>query len=245
MRILISNDDGIEAEGICALYDALSSDAELVVVAPDCQRSASSHGISLHQPLRIRAVDVPGIQEAYATSGTPVDCVKWALSTLHRKTPFDMMLSGINAGANLASDVLYSGTVAAAGEAALQGVPSIAFSAVGPPFDFRQAAVAARRIFQLLNSVKLPKETFLNVNFPTTFKSPEHVWTVLGVRKYHDKFAVELDDEGNEVYRYDGEIIDEKGDGTNDIDAVAAGYISITPLQYRFMNEQFYAQMKS
>lgn len=245
MRILISNDDGIHAEGLRALCLKIAQDAEVVVVAPNQQRSASSHGISLHRSLTVEQKDVPGAVAAYQTSGTPVDCVKWALAVLHPKTPFDLMLSGINAGANLATDVLYSGTVAAAGEAALQGVPAMAFSLVGPPFNFQQMMDAAYGMYLMLKSLRLPADTFLSVNFPAAADAKKYVWTTLGVRKYHDEFLTELDEHGHQVYRYGGDIVDEHGDGTTDVDVIQAGIISITPIRYHFTHEEYYKEMKS
>ncbi|WAH35149.1 5'/3'-nucleotidase SurE [Alicyclobacillus dauci] len=245
MRILISNDDGIGAAGIRALCLAVSKDAQVTVVAPHQERSASSHGISIHRPLRVEKMEVPGASEAYKTSGTPVDCVKWALAVLHRERPFDLMLSGINAGANLATDVLYSGTVAAAGEASLQGLKSIAFSLVGPPFTFNDNVIKATYdMYQVLKDVDVPADTFLSVNLPPSPNARKYAWTTLGVRKYHDEFASELDENGVQVYRYGGDIVDERETKGTDVAAVRNGYISITPLRYRFTNEEYYKQIK-
>lgn len=243
MRILISNDDGMDAPGIRALIQVMSDQGEVTVVAPEGQRSASSHGISLHRSLRVERIDVPGTVEAYKTSGTPVDCVKWALATIHRDTPFDIVLSGINAGANLATDVLYSGTVAVAGEAALQGVKAIALSALGPPFDFDKAGQVARDVVQMLQPIPFPSDTFLSVNIPHD-TSGEVAWTTLGVRTYRDEFSLELDAGGHRVYRYGGDIVEERGDGTLDVDVVANGMVSITPLRYRFTDHDFYAALR-
>lgn len=245
MRILISNDDGIHAEGIKALCKALNQHAELVVVAPNQQRSASSHGISLHRAIQVDEVNTDFASIAYQTSGTPVDCVKWAMAMLHPQQPFDLMLSGINAGANLATDVLYSGTIAAAGEASLQGVKSIALSLVGPPFHFEEAAVCTYDIIEQLRNVEVPSDTFLSVNFPASADPNKLRWTTLGVRTYHDKYRIEVDESGQQVYRYGGDIIDERGEGDTDVEAIRDGYISVTPLRYRFLNEEFYQKMKS
>ncbi|MFB5189350.1 5'/3'-nucleotidase SurE [Alicyclobacillus fastidiosus] len=245
MRILLSNDDGIHAHGIRSLCEALSDTAEVYVVAPNQERSASSHGISLHRALEVHEIEVPGATKAYETSGTPVDCVKWALAVLHPKTPFDLMLSGVNAGANLATDVLYSGTVAAAGEASLQGVKAMALSLVGPPFNFYPAVQALKSMLPDLYALSLPPDTFLSVNFPEKPDVEKVRWTTLGVRKYHDTFRLELDESGEQVYRYGGDIVDERGDGETDVEAIYDGYISITPLRYHFVNEEYYEKMKS
>lgn len=243
MRILISNDDGIHAAGIQALTRVLANVAEVTVVAPDRQRSASSHGISLYRPIRVEEGVVEGATAAYQTSGTPVDCVKWALALIHREKPFDFVLSGINAGANLATDVLYSGTIAAAGEAALQGVPAIAFSAVGPPFDFDEASSVANSMFNVLKSLTFPSDTFISVNIPPNADGTKYRFTTLGVRKYHDVFTLELDSTGQQVYRYGGDLIDERGDGSLDVDVVEAGFVSVTPLRYSFTDWDFVKMM--
>lgn len=246
MRILLSNDDGIHADGIRALSKEFSQMAEIVVVAPDRERSASSHGISLHRRLYVEKEQLPDVAEAYKTSGTPVDCVKWALATLQQKSRFDYVFSGVNAGANLGTDVLYSGTVAAAGEASLQGVPSVAYSLAGPPFDFDHAAKTAYHLFkESIRPLQFPYDTFLSVNLLNESSADKFIWTTLGIRRYHDEFLVEEDEEGRKVYRYGGDIVDERGDGTADVEAVKLGYVSITPIQYRFTNREFYYQMKS
>ncbi|KRW91458.1 stationary phase survival protein SurE [Alicyclobacillus tengchongensis] len=247
MRILISNDDGVEAQGIAALTQVAAQFGEVIVVAPDRQRSASSHGISLHRRLRVAKAQVAGAKAAYAVSGTPVDCCKWALATIHPETPFDLVLSGINAGANLATDVLYSGTVAIAGEAALQGVKAIALSHVGPPFDFAAAAQASAEVVRMLMPVAFPADTFISVNIPyvgegKVWRQEDVIWTKLGVRRYHDVFTPELDADGEQVYRYGGDIIDEIGKGLVDLGVVRSGRISLTPLRYRFTDESFLAE---
>ncbi|GEO27104.1 5'-nucleotidase SurE [Alicyclobacillus acidoterrestris] len=245
MRILLSNDDGIHAKGIQTLCQALCHLADVYVVAPNQERSASSHGISLHRTIEVHELELPGAVKAYETSGTPVDCVKWALAMLHPTTPFDIVLAGINAGANLATDVLYSGTVAVAGEASLQGVKAMALSQVGPPFNFEPTVKALLAMLPQLLQLELPADTFLSVNFPPD-PDPKNVrWTKLGVRNYHDSFRVELDESGQQVYRYGGDIIDEHGDGETDVTAIREGAITITPLRYRFTNEEYYGKMQS
>jgi len=249
MRILICNDDGIQAAGLFALVEVAATFGEVVVAAPDRQRSASSHGISLHRTIRVERREVPGASDAFALSGTPVDCCKWALAVLHAERPFDLVLSGINAGANLATDVLYSGTVAIAGEAALQGVKALALSHVGPPFDFASAQEASRLLIELAIELNLPADTFLSANIPfvgrKTWTRADIVWCDLGVRRYHDIFSRELDVEGHEVYRYGGDIIDEVGEGLVDIGVVRSGKVSLTPLRYHFTNDQFLHDMIS
>lgn len=249
MRILMSNDDGIDAPGIRAFVEAIATLRELeeiVVVAPDRQRSASSHGISLYQRLYPEKVDYHLAKvTAYKLSGTPVDCVKWAVSTQVKNKGFDLMLSGINEGPNLASDVLYSGTVAAAGEAALQHIPALAFSLVGPEFDFRAAAKESRKIVTRLTDFQFPPDTFLNINLPGTLSENAWVVTELGVRSYRDEFRTGVDDDGRTYYRYHGEVVEETGGDKTDVRVVERNQISITPLRYEFTNHQMIGTLAS
>ncbi|CAM3931645.1 5'/3'-nucleotidase SurE [Alicyclobacillus pomorum] len=247
MRILISNDDGIHAPGIRALAEAVKDAGELVVVAPDRQRSASSHGISLYQRLYVNEVDfgMQGVQ-AYSVSGTPVDCVKWAIASLSDKRPFDLMLSGINEGPNLATDVLYSGTLAAAGEAALHQVRAIAFSLTGTPFLYEDAAQVSRRIIDVLNDIPFPADTFVSINFPNRdiVKAPWRV-TQLGARSYRDLFTQKTDEQGNPYFRYTGEALVDAGGSDTDVYVVEHGGISLTPLKYHFTNDEMIATLKT
>ncbi len=246
MRILVSNDDGIDAPGIRALAAVLSSLGEVVVVAPDRQRSAASHSISIHHRLYVDEVSIaiPGAV-GYAVSGTPVDCVKWAAVTLGREQPFGLMVSGINEGANLATDVLYSGTVAAAGEAALLGMKAVAFSLIGPEFPFDKAATVARQIVDRCISYTWPVDTFLNVNLPPECENaPWHV-VPLGARGYHNIFHKKVDAEGRTYYRHAGEAVDDLGDTLTDSQVLQAGGISLTPLTYHFTNESILGSLKS
>ncbi len=247
MRILISNDDGILAEGIHTLAHAMSEVAEVVVVAPDSQRSGSSHGISLHEPLMTHEVDF-GTERitALSVSGTPVDCVKLAIVLLGREKSFDFMLSGINHGTNLATDVLYSGTVAAAGEAALQGIPAIALSMFGPSYCFDEVARSARDLVHYFAKKPFPPDSFLNVNFPNN--NVNHApWraTKLGVRSFKDNFLLQKDARGQISYVYNGDELEEMSGDDADVVALHRGEISITPLQYRFTNELFLDSLKT
>lgn len=247
MRILISNDDGILAPGIQSLIRVMATLGQVTVVAPDRQRSASSHGITLNCPLYATQVelDLPAV-DAWSLTGTPVDCVKWAITQLGRSHPFDVMVSGINEGSNLAVDVLYSGTVAAAGEAALQHVPAIAFSLSGPAFPFPEAASVAKEIASRVVRHGLPADTFLNVNFPPNYiLSADWMTTPLGVRSYRDEFVLERAEDGRQFYTYAGEAIEESGPPMTDVHAVEAGHISITPLIYRFTNTAMIDSLRS
>ena len=167
MDILITNDDGINSEGLIALAEEISKIANVTVVAPDRERSAVSHAITMHKPLRAEKVDIPNCKAlSWSINGTPSDCVKLALEALLNSTP-DLVLSGINYGPNLGTDVIYSGTVSAAIESAISGIPSIALSVCGHKnISFNNAARFARKLcLQILDHV-FPTDTLLNVNIP-------------------------------------------------------------------------------
>ncbi|MCL6453792.1 MAG: 5'/3'-nucleotidase SurE [Alicyclobacillus sp.] len=245
MRILISNDDGIGAPGLDALVRAVARVGEVVVVAPDRQRSATSHGISLFRPLTPQAHDF-GLANvtAYALTGTPADCVKWAVCECAGERGFDVMFSGINEGANLATDVLYSGTVAAAGEAALQGIPAAALSLSGPPWPFEQAAKRACELLERVRWSELGPDNFLNVNIPAKQPLGPFRATILGARTFRDRFERKVDAHGVTSYLYAGEETSEPEQGETDTRALAAGCVSVTPLCYRFTNESLQSTLR-
>jgi 5'-nucleotidase len=166
MKILLTNDDGIHARGLWALYDALSAAHAVTVVAPDRERTAVSHGITLHQPLRAAELTLDGGRRAHAVNGTPADCVKMGILEIIGARP-DLVVAGINAGANVGINVNYSGTVAAAKEAALSGIPALAASIEGPaPYHYDTAAGFVARLAGMIMARGLQPGTFLNVNFP-------------------------------------------------------------------------------
>jgi len=168
MDILLTNDDGIYAEGLWALHGALCREHAVTVVAPDRERTAVSHGITLHQPLRASRVAVNGHSQGYAVNGTPADCVKLGVLEIMGRKP-DIVVSGLNPGANVGVNINYSGTVAAAKEAALGGVPAIAASIeAGAPYAYETAAGFIARLVGPVTLRGLPPGTFLNVNFPNT-----------------------------------------------------------------------------
>ena len=229
MKILISNDDGYMAEGIKALAEAMSSLGDITVVAPDRNRSGASNSLTLENPLRVNQLD-NGI---YRVEGTPTDCVHLAITGLLDDEP-DMVIAGINAGANLGDDVLYSGTVAAAIEGRFLGLPAIAISLNGhTATHYETAAWVAKKLVQQLQKTSLPADTILNVNVPdipidevTGFES-----TRLGRRHKAEPVIKELDPRGRPMY-WVGPAGDEQdaGPGT-DFDAINRGAVSITPLQ--------------
>ena len=245
-NILIGNDDGIFALGVRTLADTLAQAGhQVTVVCPDRERSATGHGLTLHQPIRAKEVDSifdPQVV-AWSCSGTPADCIKFALSAVLENRP-DVVYSGINHGPNLGTDVLYSGTVSAAMEGALEGIPSVAFSLASfSAFEFQPAADFALKLLPQLTETNYPKPPLLSVNIPPVAAS--EITGVLvtrqGVRRYVEKFAQRFDPRGKSYYWLEGEIIEdiEQPEDINlpqhiltDVQAIRDRYITITPLQY-------------
>lgn len=235
MKILITNDDGIYAPGITALADALSQVAEIAVVAPDRERSAVSHSLTLHHPLRAVKL-APG---RYSVDGTPTDCVNLGIHSLIDFQP-DLVVSGINRGANLGDDVTYSGTVAAAMEATLMGIPAFAISlaTLDDGADYCDAARFAAKLATILHDKRLPKDTFLNVNVPV---SPDILSfapqvTVQGKRRYEGSIVDKIDPRGRSYYWIGTADLDFHDIEGSDYAAVKRGHISITPLHLDMTN---------
>lgn len=225
LRILLTNDDGVFSEGIRLLARLLGEVAEVVVVAPDREQSASGHALTLHRPLRLRKLE----DDVYSVDGTPTDCVNLGVLWLMKDRPPDLILSGINFGSNLGDDVTYSGTVSATFEGTLLGIPSIAFSQeVADHFSFEPAARFAVRFVQMLEGGELPKDLLLNVNFPAG-EVNGLAFTKLGRRKYQQSVVEKEDPRGRTYFWIAGTPRWEKEEGT-DQQAVASGKISITPL---------------
>ncbi|MHA6623683.1 5'/3'-nucleotidase SurE [Pseudonocardia sp. DLS-67] len=244
MRVLLTNDDGIEAAGIEALRAALAAlpGIELLVVAPDGNRSATARSITTRRPLWVEEVDLPDGTIGYATDGTPVDCVRLTQLGIVEGFRPDLVVSGINHGLNIGDDVTYSGTVAAAFEALLLGLPGIAVSQQstaretdfrqGEGFDFGAVAAFTARLVEELDSVPLEPGILLNVNAPGTQPTGVEV-TRLGKRFYRD--ALELADADHprrRLFRIYGDAHDLVDDDGTDIAAVAAGRISVTPVHF-------------
>jgi len=229
MHILLSNDDGYLAEGLIALANALRDHAEISVVAPDRNRSAASNSLTLEMPLRVNIADNGFIK----VDGTPTDCVHLAITGLLEHEP-DMVFAGINHGANLGDDVLYSGTVAAATEGRFLGLPAIAISLAGNnPHYFETAAQVAVTLLNQLIKKPLPKDTILNVNVPdVAIKDLKgYQATRLGQRHKSESVIKSNDPRGRIIYWVGppgGE--QDAGPGT-DFYAISEGYVSVTPLQ--------------
>ena len=228
MKILLSNDDGVHAQGIHELADELRDLAEVIIVAPDRNRSGASNSLTLEQPLRVQEI----AENTYSVQGTPTDCVHFALNELLKNDMPDLVLTGINHGANLGDDVLYSGTVAAAMEGHFLGVQSVAFSLVGKK-HFKTAATIARRIVEQHLANPIPTNRLLNVNVPDLALeqlSGTQV-TRLGARHHAEDMIKQKDPRGHDIYWLGppGKEQD-AGEGT-DFYAIEHGFISVTPLQ--------------
>lgn len=243
MKILVCNDDGIFADGILQLASSLSRLGEVVVVAPDSERSATGHAITLHHPLRVKKVELPCISvKAFSISGTPADCVKIGVDIL-TEGKVDLIFSGINRGPNLGTDVFYSGTVSAAIEGCILGYQSAAISNYNyDSVDFTLAGDIACDIAERMLSHSLPTGTLLNINVPDATKDSVMGLKVtrLGVRKYVANYLEREDPRGVPYYWLAGEAVDDDEQDT-DIAAVIQKYVSVTPIHYDLTK---YAMMK-
>ena len=226
--ILVTNDDGIHSRGLFPLVEALEALGEVRVYAPDREQSAVGHSVSLHRPLRVNALK----ERWFAVDGTPTDCVMLAVRELLGARP-DLVVSGINAGANLGDDVTYSGTVAGAYEGMLLGVPSFAISnASYQPTRMDTAARVAVRLAEYLLDHGLPPETMLNVNVPdVSYDELEGVaMTKMGRRDYQDEIVERLDPRGGTYYWIGGSEPSHVVEAGTDFEAIEGGMVSVTPL---------------
>jgi 5'-nucleotidase len=234
MYILVTNDDGYQSEGLLALRDAMAAFGETVVVAPDRNWSAAGHYRKLFDPLRAWEGILADGSPAMICDGTPADCVALAVMGLLPRKP-DLVVSGINLGANLGTDLMYSGTVAAAMEGIVFGVPGIAVSQYGDktaPWDFRAAQAALSRLMGRIIERDLPPGILINVNIPP--QPPEAIKGIkvcrLGRRTYRDELVVRQDPYGRPYYWIGGSgPEDHHADGT-DVTAIAQGYVSVSPV---------------
>lgn len=227
-RILVSNDDGHFSEGIRALADAMSELGEVWVVAPDREQSATSHSLSLFRPLRMVEVR----ERWFSVDGTPSDCSYLAINHLLKETPPTLMVSGINHGANLADDVTYSGTVAAAMEACLLGIPSVAFSLVSRnQFDFTHAAKFAQAFVTEMLRQQIPPKTLFNVNIPGGVEPKGYQVTKLGKHSYGNDVVEKDDPRGRKYYWIGGTSFSHEDIPGSDVNAVFRDrVVSVTPL---------------
>jgi len=229
MNILLCNDDGIQSEGLAALENVLRKVGDIFTVAPDRAQSSMSHALTLHRPLRVYEL----APRRLAVDGTPVDCVKLSLTGLLPTKP-NLVVSGINKGPNLGDDIIYSGTVSAAIEGALLGIPAIAISLVTfKDFDFRAAAEFTALLVEQIAARGIPPKTLLNVNVPSCAKSEIKGWRVtrMGKRHYSENIVERVDPRGGKYYWIGGDDLGFADEEGTDCKAVAEDYVSVTPLQ--------------
>jgi len=241
MHILVSNDDGINSEGIYLLVKELKKIADVTVVAPEKQMSAVGHAITVQYPLRVNPFYKNGEFFGYAVDGTPADAVKLAVKALLKDKKIDLLISGINHGTNTSINIIYSGTVSAATEGTILGIPSIAISLAtyAPNPDFTFAAKFTVKLAEFVFKNALPKGTLLNVNIPPV---PENeikgvLVTHQGSAFWDDYFDLRRDPNGREYYWLTGKFINyEVDDLSADHTAVQNNYISVTPIHFDLTN---------
>lgn len=239
MRILVSNDDGIDAAGLIALRDAVADLGEVIVVAPELPQSASAHSITLREPLTVRQVTgADGAPLGASVNGRPADCIRLAVRRLLDEPP-DLVLSGINEGANVGVNVFYSGTVAAAAEAAMSGIAAVAFSAFtgAGDVDYARAATLCRWVLDGLLDTGLTEGDLINVNLPTLGDAPVRGLRVVpqSTAGIEDLYLPHDDGNGGEAYRLSDEysFIHE---ADTDVSAIHEGFVSVTPLHVDMTN---------
>ena len=246
LHILITNDDGIHAEGIQILSQVLHQEEQgyrLSIIAPDRERSAVGHAITMHQPLRVEKLSFIHNRElsGWAVNGTPSDCVKLAVEAILEDKP-DLVISGINRGSNLGTDVLYSGTVSAAVEGLIMGIPSIAVSLTdrGEEKDFLYAARFIKNLFPALLNSDIQASTLININVPVNTDQVKGARiTSLGTRRYKNIFDQRIDPRGSVYYWLAGELVDDDPENADsDTRAIRENYISITPVRFSLTDRE-------
>jgi 5'-nucleotidase len=246
MKILVSNDDGVHALGIKILAKKLAEIAEITIIAPDRNRSGASNSLTLNRPVRIKYID----EKTISVEGTPTDCVHLAMTGLLKET-FDMVVSGVNEGANLGDDIFYSGTVAAAMEGRFLGRSAMAISLVTPHLEscvhyyYETAAEIAKELVTRLQTSPLPDQSILNVNVPNLplSKIQGYEITRLGKRQCADPVIQSLDPRNKPIYWLGLPGIEEDGGPGTDFHAIARGYVSITPVQLDLTNYSAFEQL--
>ncbi|MGI6637805.1 MAG: 5'/3'-nucleotidase SurE [Desulfobulbus sp.] len=234
--ILVTNDDGVYAPGIRALFEAMHSLGEAVIVAPERDNSAVSHALTMSRPLRVMELE----KDIHTLDGTPTDCVTLAVNKILPRKP-DLIVSGINPGGNLGDDISYSGTVSAAIEGTMYGIPSLAFSLAGPPpYSFEVSAAVAWKLASMALIWKQPPATLLNINIPPVAAADIKGirFTRQGTRRYKDSIQETYDPWGRKHYWIGGGTVHWSGGEDTDEQAISSGYISVTPIQLDLTNHE-------
>jgi len=247
LKILVSNDDGIDSLGISVLVKSLKQIADVTVVAPQYEQSAVGHAITMKIPLRVTPYFKNGDFFGYAVDGTPADCVKMGIRNIMKEPP-DLVISGINYGSNTAINIIYSGTVSAAREAAIMDVPAIAISITNHTTkEFNYAAKLAKMLAIKLMNNKLPLGTLLNVNVPDV---PEEkiagiVLTKQGKSKWDDIYEQRQDPYARDYYWLTGKMFEVDTDADIDQVAIRNNYVSVTPIHFDLTDYETFKKMKS
>jgi 5'-nucleotidase len=247
--ILVTNDDGITAPGIKVLVDIARQMGEVVVVAPDSPQSGMGHAVTISDPIRLHPADVFDGIEAYECSGTPVDCVKLAKHIVLKDRQVDLCVSGINHGSNASINIIYSGTLSAAMEASLEGIPSIGFSLLDHTYgaDFQPGVPFIRDLIAFVLAHGMEKGNLLNVNIPV----PEKGQTIKGMKicrqanaRWKEEFVEAIDPRGVKYYWLTGVFINEDEEKDTDVNALEEGYISVVPSMHDLTNYPMLQDLK-
>ncbi len=247
MKILISNDDGIDSRGISELAKYLKEIGEVTIIAPRTEQSAVGHAITMSIPLRVNEYYKNGEFFGYAVEGTPADCVKIGITNILKENP-DIVVSGINHGANTAINIVYSGTVSAAREAAIMDIPALAISLNSHnPKHFEVAGKVAQELVKMVCKYKLPRGTLLNVNVPDV---PENeiagiLPTVQGKTKWDDVYEERIDPYGRKYYWLTGKPLELDSEIDKDHFAVKNNYVAITPVHFDLTDYSAFKEMQN
>lgn len=236
MKILITNDDGVTSHGLLTLAEVLSKEHEVLVVAPESEQSAMGHAITIRMPLWVKRVALSRVFPVFATTGTPADCVKLGVEVLSNSA-VDLVISGINRGFNLGTDIIYSGTVSGALEGVLLGIPSVAVSGpISESFNVEQAAEFVNKFIAEFDFNILPAFCALNINIP---EGKIKGWRAArqSKRRFADRFESRRDPSGKTYYWLYGDVVEDDNDPEADYRVVNQGYASITPISV-FLTEE-------
>ncbi len=247
LKILVTNDDGIDSPGIFALVQSLKEIGEVTVVAPLQEQSAVGHAITMQIPLRVTEVNKDNELFGYAINGTPADCVKIGIRNIMKNSP-DLVVSGINHGSNTAINIIYSGTVSAAREAAIMDVPSMAVSVTNHAAkDFRFAAKVSKLLAQEIVGKDIPLGTLLNVNIPDVAENEIAgiILTKQGKSKWDDIYVQRIDPYGKNYYWLTGSLMETDTDIDIDQVAIKRNYVSVSPIHFDLTDYETFDKMKS